>query len=336
MSSSAGAVLVTGAAGFIGSHVSQALATRGERVIGLDNFDPLYDPNLKRDNVAGLLAEDRFRLVEGDICDPELVEQVFSEGEVQAVIHLAAKAGVRPSLNDPMGYARTNTEGTVTLLEVARQAGVNRFIFGSSSSVYGAANEVPFDEDQPVHLPISPYAASKVAAEAFCHTYHHLYEMPIVCLRFFTVYGPRQRPDLAINKFVRLLLAGETIPQYGDGSSSRDYTYVDDIVRGVLAAYDSDLEYEIINLGSSSPVRLDEMIRAVAEAAGAEPVIERLPNQPGDVPRTYASIEKAKKLLGWEPEWDLADGLREFMEWYRRAIGNGGDDSENSDDSNNS
>jgi len=252
--SDVGAILVTGAAGFIGSHVSEALVARGDTVIGLDNFDPYYDPTLKRDNLAELELSDGFEL---------------------------------------------------------------RFIFGSSSSVYGAANEVPFSEDQRVDRPVSPYAASKVAAEAFCHTYHHLYAIPMVCLRFFTVYGPRQRPDLAINKFVRLLLVGEPIPQFGDGSSSRDYTYIEDIVRGVLAAYDSDLQYEIINLGSSSPIRLDEMIAAVAEAVRVEPEIEQLPEQPGDVPRTYANVDKAKELLGWEPEWTLAQGLREFVAWYK-------------------
>jgi len=315
--SDVGAILVTGAAGFIGSHVSEALVARGDTVIGLDNFDPYYDPTLKRDNLAELELSDGFELIEGDIRDEEVVGRIFADAGVRAVIHLAAKAGVRPSIQDPLAYAKANVEGTVVLLEAAREAQVERFIFGSSSSVYGAANEVPFSEDQRVDRPVSPYAASKVAAEAFCHTYHHLYAIPMVCLRFFTVYGPRQRPDLAINKFVRLLLVGEPIPQFGDGSSSRDYTYIEDIVRGVLAAYDSDLQYEIINLGSSSPIRLDEMIAAVAEAVRVEPEIEQLPEQPGDVPRTYANVDKAKELLGWEPEWTLAQGLREFVAWYK-------------------
>jgi UDP-glucuronate 4-epimerase len=321
---SQGSVLVTGAAGFIGSHLCEALVARGERVIGMDNFDPFYDPALKRENIADLLRRPEgphgggFELVEGDICDAELVEQTFAQRQLRAVIHLAARAGVRPSIKEPAAYARTNAEGTVVLLEAARRAEVERFVFGSSSSVYGAVNEVPFSEDQPVDRPISPYAASKVAAEGFCYAYHQLYGMPIVCLRFFTVYGPRQRPDLAINKFVRLMLAGQAIPQYGDGSSSRDYTYIEDIVRGVLAAYDSGLEYEIINLGNSSPVGLNEMIQAVGEAVGVQPVIEQLPDQPGDVPRTYASVEKAGRLLGWEPKWTLAEGLRSFVEWYRQ------------------
>ncbi|MEA3402624.1 MAG: GDP-mannose 4,6-dehydratase [Armatimonadota bacterium] len=309
-------ILVTGAAGFIGSHLSEALAARGDRVIGLDNFDPYYDPAIKRRNVAELAQSDRFQLIEGDICDPQAVERAFSDG-LDGVIHLAARAGVRPSIKDPTGYARVNVEGTAVLLEAARQHAVDRFIFGSSSSVYGAANKVPFSEDQRIDRPISPYAATKVGAEALCHTCHHLYGMPIVVLRFFTVYGPRQRPDLAINKFVRLLETGEPIPQYGDGSSSRDYTYVADIVRGVIAAWESDLQWEIINLGSSAPVRLDEMIAAVGEAVGVEPVVEVLDDQPGDVPRTYASIERARRLLGWEPQWSLAEGLREFVAWYR-------------------
>lgn len=311
-------VLVTGAAGFIGSHVSEALTARGDTVVGLDNFDPYYDPEIKRSNVRELSAGDRFNLIEGDIRDPGAVEEAFA-APIGGVIHLAARAGVRPSIEQPLEYAKTNVDGTVNLLEAARAHGVARFIFGSSSSVYGAANEVPFSEDQRIDRPISPYAATKVAGEALCYTWHHLYDLPMVLLRFFTVYGPRQRPDLAINKFVRLLEAGEPIPQFGDGSSSRDYTYVADIVRGILAALDSDYEFEIINLGGSSPIRLDEMIAAVGEAVGVEPEVNILENQPGDVPRTYADVSKAKRLLGWEPEWTLADGLREFVAWYRAS-----------------
>jgi len=310
-------ILVTGAAGFIGSHLSEGLVARGESVIGVDNFDPYYDPAIKRRNVAGLLAGEAFTLIEGDICDPDALDAAFAAGDVVGVIHLAAKAGVRPSIEAPVAYARANVEGTAALLEAARLHGVERFIFGSSSSVYGAANEVPFSEDQRIDRPISPYAATKVAAEALCHTWHHLYGIPMVLLRFFTVYGPRQRPDLAINKFVRLLEAGEPIPQFGDGSSSRDYTYIADIVRGVVAAYDSDLGFDIVNLGSSAPVRLDEMIAAVGAAVGVEPVVQVLGDQPGDVPRTFASVERARELLGWEPQWSLADGLREFVAWYR-------------------
>lgn len=228
---------------------------------------------------------------------------------------------MRPSIERPLEYVQTNVDGTVNLLEAARAHGVERFVFGSSSSVYGAANEVPFSEDQRIDRPISPYATSKVAAEALCHTWHHLHDLPIVVLRFFTVYGPRQRPDLAINKFVRLLESGEPIPQFGDGSSSRDYTYVADIARGVLAALDSDLAFEIINLGGSSPIRLDEMIAAVGEAVGVEPRVQVLDDQPGDVPRTYADVRKAARLLGWKPQWTLAEGLREFVAWWRTTQG---------------
>ncbi len=313
-------VLVTGAAGFIGSHVSEALVDRGDSVIGLDNFDPYYDPDVKRRNISGLLAGDAFSMVEGDIRDADAVERAFTgvaEEPVDAVIHLAARAGVRPSIEQPLDYATTNVDGTVNLLEAAHRHEVSRFVFGSSSSVYGAASEVPFSEDQRIDQPISPYAATKVAGEAMCHTWHHLYDLPMIVLRFFTVYGPRQRPDLAINKFVGLLEAGEPIPQFGDGSSSRDYTYVADIARGVLAALDSEYEFELINLGSSSPIRLDEMIAAVGEAVGVEPQVNVLPDQPGDVPRTYADVSKAGRLLDWEPEWTLAEGLREFVRWYR-------------------
>ncbi|MGD9495480.1 MAG: NAD-dependent epimerase/dehydratase family protein [Armatimonadota bacterium] len=310
-------VLVTGAAGFIGSHLSEALIARGDRVVGVDNFDPYYDPAIKRRNVAALLDSGRFRLVEGDILDPQALQEAFCE-PLACVIHLAARAGVRPSIEQPIQYARVNVEGTVALLEKTREHGVARFLFGSSSSVYGAANEVPFSEDQRIDRPISPYAATKVAGEALCYTWHHLYDIPMVLLRFFTVYGPRQRPDLAISTFVRLLHAGKPIQQFGDGSSSRDYTYIDDIVRGIIAAADSDLDFEIINLGGSTPVRLDELIAAVAAAVGVEPVVQVLDDQPGDVPRTCASVEKAKRLLGWEPQWSLADGLREFVAWYRQ------------------
>lgn len=310
-------VLVTGAAGFIGSHLSEALVARGDTVIGIDSFDPYYDPEIKRRNLAGLLAGERFTLIEGDINNPRSLSAAFAAG-IDRVVHLAAKAGVRPSIAQPLDYARANVEGTTAVLEAARRHGVSRFVFGSSSSVYGAANEVPFSEDQRIDRPISPYAATKVAGEALCHAWHHLYGLPIVVLRFFTVYGPRQRPDLAINKFVRLLDGGEPIPQFGDGSSSRDYTFVGDIVRGIIAAADSDLDFEIINLGGSSPIRLDELIAAVGAAVGVEPVVDVLPDQPGDVPRTYASVEKAQRLLGWEPRVPLAEGLRAFVAWYRQ------------------
>lgn len=309
--------LVTGGAGFIGSHTTEALLAQGHHITALDNLDPYYDPAMKKRNLRRALNSDGYRFVEGDIRDSELVRRILSEERVTHIVHLAAKAGVRPSLVDPQGYMSANVEGTVTLLEAAREHGVERFVFGSSSSVYGAASEVPFREDQDVSRPISPYAASKVACEAYCHTYHHLYAIPMVLLRFFTVYGPRQRPDLAINKFVRFLSAGEPIPMYGDGTSSRDYTFIADIVAGVLASLEAPLDFEIINLGSSGPIKLIDLIQTIAAALDVEPEIDQQPMQPGDVPRTYASVEKAERLLGWRPTTALADGLREFISWVR-------------------
>lgn len=305
-------ILVTGAAGFIGSHLSEALVARGDHVIGIDNFDDHYDPRIKRANLTDLLACNDFELIEGDIRDPDALGWAFYRGP-EAVIHLAAKGGVRASIEDPEGYLDCNVRGTLRVLEAAVRHGSSRFIFGSSSSVYGAGNIVPFSEDQPTDRPVSPYAATKVAAEALCHTWRHLQGLPVVCLRFFTVYGPRQRPDLAISKFVRLMRAGEPIPQYGDGSSLRDYTYVADIVRGVLLALDGDLSYEVINLGSDRPISLADLIALIATVMGIEPRIERLPEQPGDVPRTWADISKAERLLNWRPEWSLEDGLREYV-----------------------
>lgn len=311
--------LVTGGAGFIGSHLLQALLARGQRVVCLDNFDPFYPRACKERNLAEVGASPALTLVEGDICDAALVGQLMAEHQPEVVYHLAAKAGVRPSLVAPLDYIETNVSGTVNLLKAATEAGVRRFVFASSSSVYGAGNTLPFSEDQDVLRPLSPYAASKVAAEALCHTYHHLHGLPVVLLRFFTVYGPRQRPDLAINKFVRLMLGNESIPVFGDGSSSRDYTFVGDIVRGLLLAAESELNYETINLGNSSPVSLGELIAAVEQAVGRPARIERLPEQAGDMPHTYANVAKAERLLGWRPEVSLAEGLAQFVEWHKRT-----------------
>ena len=311
------ATLVTGGAGFIGSHVAEALLARGERVVALDNFDPFYAREVKARNLRGALGHERYRFIEGDIRDAELVADTLKGERITRLVHLAAKAGVRPSLLDPQAYLSANVEGTLALLEAARRHEVRKFVFGSSSSVYGAASEVPFREDQDITRPISPYAASKVAGEAYCYAFHHLYSIPMVVLRFFTVYGPRQRPDLAINKFARLLAAGEPVTMYGDGTSSRDYTFIADIVAGILAALDSDLQFEIINLGSSSPVRLTDLIEAVGEALRAPVRINREPMQPGDVPRTYACVDKAKRLLGWQPTTSLEEGLARFIAWVR-------------------
>ncbi len=311
------ATLVTGGAGFIGSHVTEALLVRGERVVALDNFDPFYDRAVKERNLQGALGHEQYRFIEGDIRDADLVSDLLQSERVTQIVHLAAKAGVRPSLLDPAAYLSANVEGTLALLEAARHHEVRKLVFGSSSSVYGAASEVPFREDQDITRPISPYAASKVAGEAYCYAFHHLYSIPLVVLRFFTVYGPRQRPDLAINKFARLLAAGEPVTMYGDGSSSRDYTFIADIVAGILAALESDLDFEIINLGSSSPVRLIDLIEAVGAALGAPVRINREPMQAGDVPRTYACVDKAQRLLGWQPTTSLDEGLKRYLTWLR-------------------
>lgn len=316
-------ILVTGCAGFIGSTLTEALLARGDEVAGIDNFDPLYAPALKRANLAHAAASPHFTLFEGDIRDAHLVARTMDCSQPEAIIHLAALAGVRSSLERPREYASVNVDGTLCLLEAARTFGVPRFVFGSSSSVYGATARVPFSEDEPIGRPLSPYAASKIAGEAFCYSYHHLYGIRMAILRFFTVYGPRQRPDLAINKFIRLMLADQPIPMYGDGTMRRDYTYVGDIVTGILAALDADLAYEVINLGGSSPVTLNGLIATIAAVLGCEPKVDRLPEQPGDVPCTYANIAKAQRLLGWKPQVTLTEGLQQAADWLRNAIPTG-------------
>jgi UDP-glucuronate 4-epimerase len=308
--------LVTGAAGFIGSHVIEALLAAGWRVIGLDSFDDFYDPSVKRRNVGPCLQNDRFTLVEGDIRDVECVAPAAEGAEV--IVHLAARAGVRPSIEHPLLYADVNVGGTGVLLETARRQGIGRFVLASSSSVYGNNKKVPFAESDSVDHPISPYAATKKAAELLCHTYHHLYGMDVTCLRFFTVYGARQRPDLAIHKFTRLIEAGEPIPVFGDGTMSRDHTYIDDIVSGVVAAIDRCKGYAIYNLGGSQPVTLSDLIAAIECALGKEAIVRRLEMQPGDVERTFADITRAGEELGYAPKTDLAEGLKRFVEWFRR------------------
>jgi len=310
-------VLITGAAGFIGSHASEEFARHGWRVTGLDNFDPYYPRPEKEANLSEMLPEARERFHEADIRDQDRVGEILEHNEVSVVVHLAAKAGVRPSIQAPGDYMDVNVRGTVSVLEAARRCGVQRFIFASSSSVYGSGNDLPFHEDQPIATPLSPYAASKIAGEAICYTYHHLYGLPITCLRFFTVFGPRQRPDLAINKFVRLVFAGEKIPRYGDGSSSRDYTFVGDVVRGVRLAAERDLGFSIINLGNSRPLTLSELIAAVERVTDRPAAIEQLPPQPGDMVHTYADVTRAHELLGWQPTTPFDDGLAAFVEWWR-------------------
>ena len=314
-------VLVTGAAGFIGSHLVESLLADGHAVVGLDNFDPFYDRRAKEANLGPVRARKAFAFVEADIRDFEALAGFFrGHGSFDAVVHLAAKAGVRPSIAEPRVYAEVNIAGTLNVLDLAARADpAPRFIFGSSSSVYGNNPKVPFSEADSVDHPISPYAATKKAGELLSYTYHHLYGLPLWCLRFFTVYGPRQRPDLAIHKFTRRILAGDPIERYGDGTSCRDYTYIDDIVFGVRRAIERCQGYEIINLGSKHPVTLNEVIDVVARACGREPAVKVLPVQPGDVERTFADVAKAERLLGYQPRMPFQEGVRRFVEWYRRG-----------------
>lgn len=308
-------ILLTGGAGFIGSHLAEALLARGCQLLILDDLNDYYDPALKRANLEAVRRTGTFEFVQGDICDAPMVEELFARFRPGIVIHLAARAGVRPSLEQPALYQRVNVEGTAVLLEAARRHGAERFVFASSSSVYGAASRVPFSEDDPVRAPISPYAASKIAGEALCHVYSHLYGMRIVCLRFFTVYGPRQRPDLAIRKFAQSIAAGQPIPVFGDGTTGRDYTYIEDIVAGILAAMEHGAAFDVFNLGNSSPVLLRDMIATLERVLGRQAIIDRQPLQPGDVPITYADISKARRLLGWAPKTPLETGIRRMAEW---------------------
>ena len=316
-------VLVTGGAGFIGSHlVGRLLGEGGWRVSVVDDFNDFYDPALKRRNVEPYAGRDDFRLHEADIRDGAALERVFAGAGFDCVVHLAARAGVRPSLAEPVLYAGTNIGGTVNLLEAARAHGVRQFVFGSSSSVYGENEKVPFAEDDPVTRPISPYAATKAAGELLCHTYSHLFGLRSVCLRFFTVYGARQRPDLAVHKFARLIAAGEPVPVFGDGTTRRDYTYVDDIIAGVRAAMDYEASpYEVINLGESRTVSLSELIALLERELGRRALIDRQPPQPGDVPQTFADISKARRLLGYDPRTPVEEGVRRFVEWFKGGTG---------------
>ncbi len=309
-------ILVTGGAGFIGSQLVDRLLARGDEVVCLDDFNDYYDPAIKRANVSAHLAHPAYRLVEGDLCDSATLDAAFA-GPLDAVIHLAARAGVRPSLDLPALYYRVNCEGTVGLLERCRQGGPRRVVFASSSSVYGGNTKVPFHEDDPVDRPVSPYAASKRAGELLCHTYHHLYGLDIACLRFFTVYGPRQRPEMAIHRFAQLMSEGARVPVFGAGDSSRDYTYVDDIVDGVLGALAHSRGYRIYNLGGANPVALSRLVQLVGEAMGLPVDVDAQPTQPGDVDRTFADVSRAAAELGYAPKVDIEEGVRRFVAWFR-------------------
>jgi len=310
-------ILVTGGAGFIGSHIVEALLDRGRDVVVLDNFDPFYAPEVKRRNVRSLADRPGTMLVEGDIRDTALVEKVFSTRPIGVVVHLAARAGVRPSIAEPVLYCDVNVTGTAVLLEACRRHGVTKFVFGSSSSVYGNSTSLPFSEHDDVNRPISPYAATKRAGELLCATYHELHRLNVFALRFFTVYGPRQRPEMAIHKFTRLIDHGLPVPRFGDGSTRRDYTYITDIVDGVLRSIERVQGYEIINLGGSQTTRLSELIGWLEASLDRKAVVREEPAQAGDVNATYADVGKARRLLDYEPKVPIEDGVRRFVEWYR-------------------
>lgn len=315
-------VLLTGGAGFIGSHVADRLIARGDEVVIVDSFDPFYDPRIKRRNVASALSSSRARLIEADICDTRGLESALGSETIDVIVHLAARAGVRPSLERPIDYVRTNVEGTQSLLDIATRRGIRPFVLGSSSSVYGDSTPVPFSEAAFAAEPISPYAATKRAAELICYAQAHLAAMSVMCLRLFTVYGPRQRPDLAIHKFARLMMRGEEIPFFGDGSSERDYTFIDDIVDGIERALDWTIAappgaFEIVNLGESVTTPLSRLVELIASELGIEPRLRRLPHQPGDVQRTYADVSRARELLGYDPRTSMQQGITSFIDWFR-------------------
>jgi len=315
-------ILITGGAGFIGSHLVDRLLSEGDwNVTVIDDFNDFYEPAIKRANIREHLANSNYRLVEADIRDFNALQEAFSDETFDCIVHLAARAGVRPSLREPRLYAETNVNGTVNLLELARKREIKQFVFGSSSSVYGTNEKVPFCEDDPIFNPISPYAATKAACELLCHTYSHLYDMRIVCLRFFTVYGARQRPDLAIHKFAHLISSGKAISVFGDGTTRRDYTYIDDIIAGTRAAIDyNQSKFEIINLGESRTVELRELIALLENELGQIAKIDRQPIQPGDVPHTFADITKARRLLNYNPQTEIEEGVRKFVEWFQASV----------------
>jgi UDP-glucuronate 4-epimerase len=309
-------VLITGAAGFIGSHLCERLLDEDMSVIGVDNFDDFYNPQIKRDNISNCLKNKNFQLIEADIRERSAMDKAV--GGVDIIVHLAAKAGVRPSIAEPLLYSDVNINGTMVLLEAANKRKVGKFIFASSSSVYGNNEKVPFSEDDNVDFPISSYAATKKACELICHTYHHLYGIDLTCLRFFTVYGPRQRPDLAIHKFSKLIEQDKPIPVYGDGSMMRDFTYIDDIIDGTIAAMNKCKGFNIYNLGESHPITVNDLISAIEKALGKQAIREYIPLQPGDVNRTYADITKAARELGYNPSTPIPDGLVKFAAWLRQ------------------
>ncbi|MBW2990325.1 GDP-mannose 4,6-dehydratase [Candidatus Woesearchaeota archaeon] len=310
-------ILLTGCAGFIGSHVSEALLERGDSVIGVDNINDYYDVKIKKGNLEILKNHDNFTFYKEDIRNYEDLKKIFEKEKPEKVVHIAARAGVRPSIEQPLLYEEVNVKGTTNLLDLAKEHKVKSFVFASSSSVYGNQEKIPFSETDKVDNPISPYAATKKSAELLCRKYHDLYNMKITCLRFFTVYGPRGRPDMAPYKFTKLIMEGKPVPRYGNGTTKRDYTYITDIVKGVVSAIDKELEFEIINLGNNKPVVLNDFIKVIEQATGKKAIIEEQPMQPGDVNITYADIAKAEHLLGYKPETSIEEGMKKFVEWYK-------------------
>lgn len=310
-------ILITGVAGFIGSNLIDKLINNFN-IVGIDDFNDFYSPKIKEYNILHHLKSNFFKLYKIDIANITQLRKVFEENTISKIVHLAARAGVRPSLVDPLLYIKTNITGTANLLELAKEFNVKHFVFGSSSSVYGISDNVPFKEDFNVTKPISPYAATKVAGESLCYTYSHLYEMRVLCLRFFTVYGARQRPDLAIHKFTKLIDEGKPIPVFGDGSTKRDYTYIDDIIQGVISAINyNKTNYDVFNLGESRSIELNMLIELIENNLGKKAIIKRYPTQQGDVPITYADISKAKKILGYNPTTDIEMGIEKFIDWYK-------------------
>lgn len=309
-------ILVTGAAGFVGSHTCEHLAGLGNYVIGIDNFDDFYSAKLKHLNLSEIRANDKFQFFEADIRDSKALNSIFSSHQIDRVVHLAAKAGVRPSIDSISEYYDVNVNGTVSLLESMRIHEVKNMLFASSSSVYGNNQKLPFSETDNVDNPISPYASTKKSGELLCHVYSHLYDFNITCLRFFTVFGPRQRPDLAIHKFTRLIDEGKPIPFYGDGSTSRDYTYIDDIVNGMSCALNYLIGYRIYNLGESKVTNLRDMVQIIENSLGKKAILKALPLQQGDVSITYADISKAKAEIGYDPKYDIVTGIKKFVDWY--------------------
>lgn len=311
-------VLLTGGAGFIGSHLSESLLKEGYSVICLDNFDPFYNRSIKEKNLSISLLNENFQFVEGDIRNSKILSEIFKNSDIDIIVHLAAKAGVRPSVEDPLDYFDVNINGTINLLEQAKIHGVKKMIFASSSSIYGNNEKAPFSETDFVDHPISPYAATKKAGELLCYTYHSLYNMDISCLRFFTVYGPRQRPDLAIHKFAKLISENKAVPVYGDGLFKRDFTYVDDTVSGITAAIKNLKGYNVYNFGNSKTVSVLEMIKEIEISMGKEAKIEFKEKQPGDVKLTYADISRSNKELGYNPIYNFKTGIQNFINWFNK------------------